>query len=309
MNRLFNNFKFKNLHCHLDKSNVIDGNIFKLSNVHMQKKWGLMQNIKQNYTEKSVFERMEKTVLNMKKQGVSQVRSFIDVDKTVGLMCWEQALILRSKYNTHNFKIEIGVQPLEGLTKKSNIALYEKACKDADFVGCLPSVDKIESDLHLDIAFTIAKKLGLPIEAHLDQLNIPEEDETNTFIDFVEMYEYQGKSNAIHCVSTSKKSPIEIYDIAERLHKNDVGVIVCPSAAISMKQERSDIGFISNSIAPIDIFHKRGVRIGLGTDNINDIFMPLCDGSLIFEIRLLAEACRIYDMEILQDIAENKGKI
>ena len=47
----------------------------------------------------------------------------------------------------------------------------------------------------------------------------------------------------------------------------------------------------------------------MGTDNINDIFMPLCNGSMIFEIRLLAEACRIYDMEILQDIAENKGKI
>ena len=309
MNRLFNNFKFKNLHCHLDKSNVINGNILRQSNVHMQEKWVLMRDIKRNYTETCIQNRMESTILSMKNQGVNLVRSFIDVDQTVGLMCWNQAKILKKKHNTHNFKIEIGVQPLEGFSTSENVALYEKACESADFVGCLPSIDGIESDLHLDIAFTIAKKLGLPVEAHLDQLNTPYEDETSNFIDFVEMYEYQGKANAVHCVSVSKKPPIEIYDIAERLYMNDVGVIVRPSAAISMKQFRDDVGHISNSIAPIDIFANHGVKVGIGSDNINDIFMPLCDGNMIFELRLLAEACRIYDIEILQKIAENHGKL
>ena len=76
-----------------------------------------------------------------------------------------------------------------------------------------------------------------------------------------------------------------------------------------MKQFRDDIGHISNSIAPIDIFANHGVKVGIGSDNINDIFMPLCDGNMIFELRLLAEACRIYDIEILQKIAENHGKL
>lgn len=309
MKGFFNRIKFKNLHCHLDKSNVINEQILIQSNVHMQEKWKLMKDIKKKYTEQNVFERMEKTVLNMKKKRINHIRSFIDVDQTVGLMCWEQALKLRYKYNSNNFKLELGVQPLEGLSKDVNVALYESACKNADFIGCLPSIDTIYSDMHLDVAFNTAKKLNLPIEAHLDQLNSPNEEETTMFIDFVEMYEYQGKANAIHCVSVSKKPPIEIYDIANRLKDNDVGVIVCPSAAISMKQDRCDIGFISNSIAPVDIFYNKGVKIGLGSDNIHDIFMPLCDGSMEFELRLLAEACRIYDLNILKTIAENKNNI
>ncbi len=34
--------------------------------------------------------------------------------------------------------------------------------------------------------------------------------------------------------------------------------------------------------------------------------MPLCDGDLHFELRLMAEATRIYNTTILEQIAENK---
>ena len=33
--------------------------------------------------------------------------------------------------------------------------------------------------------------------------------------------------------------------------------------------------------------------------------MPLCDGDLNFELRLLAEATRIYNIDVLEKIAEN----
>jgi len=43
----------------------------------------------------------------------------------------------------------------------------------------------------------------------------------------------------------------------------------------------------------------------LGVDNIEDIFVPFCDGNLEFELRMLAEATRIYDPNILLKIASN----
>ena len=48
-----------------------------------------------------------------------------------------------------------------------------------------------------------------------------------------------------------------------------------------------------------------GVNVGLGVDNIEDIFVPFCDGDLLFELRLLSEANRIYQPEILTKIANN----
>ena len=46
---------------------------------------------------------------------------------------------------------------------------------------------------HLEIIFNKATELNLDVEAHLDQLNVPVEKETEMFCDFVEKYNYQGK--------------------------------------------------------------------------------------------------------------------
>ena len=61
-----------------------------------------------------------------------------------------------------------------------------------------------------------------------------------------------------------------------------------------------------NSIAPVKVLVEEGVNIGLGVDNVEDIFMPFCDGDMLFELRLLAEAERMYDPEVLTRIACNE---
>ena len=81
-----------------------------------------------------------------------------------------------------------------------------------------------------------------------------------------------------------------------------VTVIVCPSAAISMKQNNSVYSPIHNSIAPVEILLEEGVNVKLGIDNIEDLFMPLVDGDLWFETRLLMESTRIYDINKIIDI-------
>ena len=204
-------------------------------------------------------------------------------------------------------KIQLATQPLEGLANNSsNIVLFEKAAEMCDIVGCLPSRDGDDSDQHLDIAFSTAQHLEKPVEAHLDQLNIPSEHETEQFCDFVDKHNFMGKARAVHSISMACHPIEKQKNLSERLAKLRVGVIVCPSAAISMTQDAEYTAPIHNSIAPVRILHEAGVNVGLGVDNINDLFMPFCDGNLEFELRLLAEATRIYDLQILQSIAENR---
>ena len=182
-----------------------------------------------------------------------------------------------------------------------NIKLFEKAAEICDIVGCLPSCDGKESELHLDIAFSTAQRLQKPVEAHLDQLNIPSEHETEQFCNFVDKYSYMNRARAIHSISLACQDKDKQKEVAERMAKLRIGLIVCPSAAISMTQHQEYTAPIHNSIAPIKILHDAGVNIGLGIDNINDIFMPFCDGNFEFELRLLAESYpNLYDLDILQ---------
>tara|TARA_Y100000389_G_scaffold196556_1_gene229675 strand:- start:5609 stop:6544 length:936 start_codon:yes stop_codon:yes gene_type:complete len=306
MNFIKSNLKWVCHHAHLDKSNIINKNILEQSNVHMCDKWFLMDDIKKNYTRKDLENRMNESIKKITSQNCNHIRTFADIDKNVGLMCIEETEKIKRQWKHKGVIIQTATQPLQGIANcNENLKLFEQATKITDIVGCLPGRDYDKFDTHLDIAFSTAKRLNKPVEAHLDQLNIPKENETERFCDFVEKYNYQGKARAIHSVSLSCQSVDKQKEVAQRLKELDIGVIVCPSAAISMTQHNCYLSPIHNSIAPVQILLEHGVNIGLGIDNINDLFMPLCDGDLNFELRLLAEATRIYNIEILESIAEN----
>jgi len=273
----------------------------------MKQKWEIMQDIKRGYTGEDLLKRMESTVNNLVKQNCKHIRTFIDVDDIVGLECIYGAVKLRNIYRHFGVNIQIAPQPLGGLVgNDKNIELYEKACEYSDLVGCLPSIDGINADEHLDIAFRTAVRLNKPIEAHLDQLNIPSENETEMFCDFVEKYDMKGMARSVHSISLSCKEESKQDEICARLSDLDIGVIICPSAGISMTQHSEYIAPIHNSLAPLVMLLRNNVSVGLGVDNIQDLFMPFCDGNLDFELRLLAEASRCYDVDILTRVAENK---
>lgn len=306
MNRLINfqNIKWHCHHLHIDKSRTINVNLLNQSLVHMKQKWLLMRDIKKNYNEKEIKKRMLATTTHLYNQGCKNMRTFIDVDSVVGLEPLEYALNLKNLWKTYDVDLQIGTQLLDGLETQKNIDLFNIAAEKVDFIGCLPSRDT-DPEKHLDIVFNKALHLNKTVEAHLDQCNIPLEKETELFCDYVEKYNFQGKARAIHCVSLACQPINYQRKIAKRLKKLDIGVIVCPSAAISMTQHYESTAPIHNSIAPVKLLLEEGVNIGLGVDNVEDIFMPFCDGDLKFELRLLAEAERIYDPHILQKIANN----
>ena len=306
MNRLLrlNNVKWVCHHLHIDKSKTITTkNLYEASN-HMKNKWITMRDIKKTYSLEDLQKRMRETTKFLVKQNCSKMRTFIDVDTLVGLKPLYAALKVKHEWKKYNIDLQIGTQPLEGLTSRKSVILFNEASKHVDFIGCLPSRDK-DPKQHLEVAFDKAAELNLPIEAHLDQCNIPSEKETELFCDFVDKYNYRGKSRAIHCISLACHSEEYQRHIARRLAELNIGVIICPSAAISMTQHSEYTAPIHNSIGPVQIFIEEGVDVGLGVDNIEDIFVPFCDGNLEFELRMLAEATRIYDPNILLKIATN----
>ena len=63
-----------------------------------------------------------------------------------------------------------------------------------------------------------------------------------------------------------------------------------------------------NSIVPVVELLEEGILVGLGVDNISDIYMPFMDGDMYTEFRMMAEACRFYDIDKLVDISSTNGK-
>ena len=295
---------FKPLHAHFDKSNVVTPDILLQAQTEsMQDKWDTYNKIKSNYTYQDVYDRAEKCMFSLIKQNVKITRTFADADSIIGQMCIDAILQLKEDFKTI-IDVEVAVQPIQGVAKSEDYKAFRLACSKADLIGGLPSRDP-DPEEHLNALFDIAEDFSLPLDVHVDQLNSPDEKETQLLLDVQKSRSIKQKVNAIHSISLACHPEVYQNIIAKRLAEQNVGVIICPSAALSMKPLSSHIAPIHNSIAPLQVLYKHGVKMALGVDNINDLYMPLVDGDMWFESRLLMEATRCYDLNLISDIATN----
>jgi cytosine deaminase len=288
-------------HAHFDKAYLISMENLRLSQVDMQKKWELYRFLKENYTLADLIERISRGIEKMIGQGVTYCRSMFDADSTVKLLPVQAALKVKEQFRGR-IEFDVGVQPLQGVLDTESYSYYEQACHLADFVGGLPSRDRPQPEKHLDVIMDLARRLGKPIDVHVDQENNPQENETELLARKTIEYGLQGRVFGVHSISLAAKPEREQDRIIELLKEAGVSIIICPSAALSMKQLDMTAP-LHNSIAPFPRLLAAGVPCYLGVDNIHDLFMPIVDGDIWFECRALMEACRFYDIEKVADWA------
>ncbi|MGD9738884.1 MAG: amidohydrolase family protein [Bauldia sp.] len=292
---------FTNHHAHFDKAYLITRENLRLSQVDMQKKWELYRYLKENYTHDDLVERISRGLDAMIAQGVTYCRTMVDADSIVGLLPVKAAVEVKKAY-ADRIKFEIGVQPLEGVLDKATYERYAEACELADYCGGLPSRDRPRPEAHLDVVLDLAKRLGKPVDVHIDQENNPLENETELLAEKTIEHGMQGRVFGVHAISLSAKHEREQDRIIAKVKEADLGIIICPSAALSMKQLAME-GPLHNSIAPYPKLRAAGVRTYLGVDNVHDLLMPLVDGDVWTECRMLMEACRYYDIDAVSEWA------
>jgi cytosine/creatinine deaminase len=283
-----------NHHAHFDKAYLINMENLRLSQYDMQKKWEIYRYLKENYTYDDLVERISRGLDKMIEQGVTYCRTMVDADSTVGLLPVTAAMEVKKRY-AGRIVFEVGVQPLQGVLDPASYEQYAEACRLADFCGGLPSRDRPRPEAHLDIVLDLAKRLNKPVDVHVDQENNPLENETELLAAKTIEHGMQGMVYGVHAISVGAKEEREQDRIIAKILEAGMSIIICPSAALSMAKLPMSAP-LHNSIAPFPKLHAAGVRCYLGVDNIHDLFMPMVDGDIWTECRMLMEACRFYDI-------------
>jgi len=296
---------YANYHAHADKALQMRPEHLKLGHVPMQEKWKLSRSLKAEWTPDDLRDRIASVVRHQIDQGVTHFRSMFDADSTAKLMSVEAALDVKREY-AGQIVLEIATQALEGVINPEARKWYEKACGMVDVIGGLPSKDRPQTEKHLDIIMSIAKEHGKRLDVHVDQENNPEEDETKLLALKTVEYGMEGRVSAVHAISLACKPDHERKEVCRMLKDAGISVIVCPSAALSMKQ-LDKLSRLHNSIAPVTDLLEAGVQVVLGVDNIQDIYMPFVDGYMYTEVRFLMESCRFYDADRVADMACDKS--
>lgn len=297
---------FVNCHAHFDKAYFITREGLDKSMVSMEEKWRMSDGIKRDSTVEDIQERIRRALDVLIAQGCQHTCTFVDAYDAVGHKAIDAAVAVKEEYR-NKITMLIATQPLGGLVDDKARALYEEITAKADIAGGLPSKDRPNDEKSLDYLFEIAKKLDKPVHVHIDQENNPNERDTEKLISAVKRHDYQNRTVAVHAISVSAQPKEYRAKIYKELAKLGIAVVVCPSAALSMRQLDQFSAPVHNSIANMPEMLQAGVLVGLGVDNIADFYEPFVDGDMWTELRLMQEACRYYNLDELVKIASVNG--
>jgi cytosine/adenosine deaminase-related metal-dependent hydrolase len=307
-----------NAHTHLDRANTFAPEYLHHANIDPVGAAGLSLQVKQilvgelhkglAYRPDNLYARMRAELDRLVALGQREVTSFIDATPDIGLTAIEIAARLREEYRDR-VRLRIAVSPIFGFKNPRDNPdrweTYRQAAEIADVLGGLPARDRGEGrvgfDGHVRMILELGKALGKPVHLQVDQDNDPREDETEQLVQAVRWLgspQVPGEQGptvwAVHAISPSCYDEERFYRLVDNLLAYNVGIISCPTAALSMFQHRPLLAPIHNSIARLLEMLAAGVPVRIGTDNICDIFIPNGDGSVRSEVWVAATALRFY---------------
>lgn len=313
---------FNNAHTHLDRADTLEPKYLSHINTTPLEAASLPLRAKQSltgdlhlglaYTEADLRERMSNIIERQISYGITRIATCIDATPDIGengLLAMRVAMELKDKF-AESIKIEIAPNPIFGFKLGTGRwEVFAEAAKMADFLSALPEKDdfadhrnrdgRVGFQKHLRMVMDLGCQLGKEVHLHLDQANDPNEIGTETLLEGLKWIDQPSIKNhegptvwVIHMISPSCYNELRFAKLIENLLKFDVGVIICPTAAISMRQLRPIESPTHNSIARMLELCKKRVPILLGTDNICDVFIPQGDGDMLTEIKIGGHALR-----------------
>ncbi|MEK7658608.1 MAG: hypothetical protein AAB352_01965 [Patescibacteria group bacterium] len=313
---------FNNAHTHLDRGDTLPGEYLKHINITPLEAAALPLKAKQNltgylhtglaYTEADLRQRMAHLIERLISYGTTRVASCIDATPDIqeeGQLAVRVALELKQQFSD-KIKIEIAPNPIFGFKEgTARWEVFANAAEKCDFLSALPEKDDF-SDFakrdgrvgfrnHLRMVIGLACQLKKEVHIHLDQVNDPTEAGTEILLEglrWLDQPQVPGHEGpvlwVIHMISPSAYQESRFSKLIDLLLEHNVGVIVCPTAAISMRQLRPIDAPTHNSIARMLELLKRRVPVLLGSDNIGDVFVPQGDGDMLTEVKMGGHSLR-----------------
>ena len=271
-----------------------------------------------DYDPESLENRVDHYVGLMADLGTTRADTVVDVTTDrVGMTALDALLSIRDR-RSNQIDFRVGAYSPLGFRddEPDRWRLLEEAAARANFLGSLPErddtgryPDHIGFTEHCRRMLALAAKLGRQVHIHVDQQNWGEEDGTECVIRVARELGLGDRANEepliwlVHVISPSAYNADRFDAMLDGLVELNIGVICCPSAALSMRQYRPVSSPTHNSIARVLEMLAAGVHVRIGSDNICDITSPAGTIDLVDEIFVLTNAVRYYDIDIMARIA------
>lgn len=299
-----------NSHAHADRAfTMTPEKITIYQNANLQQKWDLVDEVKRQSTVDDYYRRFSQAIELMISQGVTVFGTFVDIDG----VCEDRAIIAAHKAREvykSDIILKFANQTLKGVIEPTAKKWFDIGSEMVDMIGGLPYRDELDYGKGLeamDILMDKAKSLGKMLHVHVDQFNTPKEKETEQLCDKAIEHGMQGRVVAIHGISIGAHPKEYRKMLYQKMRDSQMMVIACPMAWIDSSR-KEDLQPFHNALTPADELIPEGITVAIGTDNICDYMVPLCEGDMWQELSLLSAGCRFTNLEEMSNIASINGR-
>lgn len=322
-----------NAHLHLDRAGTLDETLAGLAHEHpgpaecsslsLVAKHALIPLVHASpcYDPPRLEARAAAYLDSLVAHGTTRADTVVDTTADrVGLSALETFLDLKAAYRDR-IDLRVGAYSPLGFTDREprRWAILEEGARIADFLGGLPERDDrsrypehIGFDESCRRLIALAHDVQKPLHLHVDQRNLAAEDGSERAVRAATVSRSAATTDGepavwlVHAISPSAYDERRFRDLVAGIAGQRMGIICCPSAAISMRQVRLVSGPTHNSIARVLEFLAAGIPVRVGSDNICDITSPAGTTNLLEELFVLSNALRFYDLDILAKLGAGR---
>jgi cytosine/creatinine deaminase len=277
-------------HIHLDKALLLDRYpvVEGTFNEALQK----TLQAKQEYTIADIQIRARKIIERAIAFGITAMRTHVEVDPILQLKSMQALLPIKEEY-AWGITLQLAVFAQEGITNRpgTESLLREAIQMGGDVIGSAPYVDP-NPEKNIRLIFQIAQEYNCDVDFHLDFLDDDAPLLLPVVIEETLKHNWHNRVCLGHMTKLAGLTPAELAAFIPSLQATGIAILALPATDLYM-MARQDTHNARRGVAPIHRLAESGIKVGLATNNVQNLFTPFGDGDILKICTLLAQVLQL----------------
>jgi len=262
-------------HIHLDKA-LINEDVRPNVSGTLDEAIEIIWERKRVYEVGEIAERAGRVIRSALANGVTRIRSHVDIDNIGGLRPLEGVAEARRRHSDV-MDIQIVAFPQEGILKNGGTEelMWQAMEAGADVVGGMPFNEKHPQDSarHISIAFEIAMKYDADIDMHVDETDDVGARTLEMLAQQTIEHGWQGRVTAGHTCALAGYPEDYANAVIALVREAEIHMITNPATNL-MLQGRLDAQPKRRGITRVKELLAEGINVSFGQDCVKDTFYP-----------------------------------
>lgn len=254
---------------------------------------------KRNRTKAQIQTTVRRALQTAIGNGITAMRSHVDVEATSDLATVETLLALREEWRGL-LDLQLVALGYPGGTAENRAAMRSALALGVDIVGGVPALTP-DPSAEVDAAFALAEAFGKPIDLHIDETEDPQMLSLARLAEQTVAHGMQGQVTAGHCCSLAFVEQSTAARVIDKVAQAQLHIITLPSCNLVLMGRNHQP--TPRGVTRVKELLGCGVNVSAASDNVSDPFNPFGSYDLLQIANLNAHLAHLSgEVEIQQSL-------